>query len=288
MEYVTSLINSYFPEPHASLVNGIILGQKLQTTRTFYEQLKTVGLIHIVVLSGMNITMLSAFILQLIVPMLGRKIATICTIVSIIVFIYFVGIEPPIVRAAIMGILSLIGLLFGRKTLAIYTLILTAIICIIIWPDWLTSISFQLSFGATLGIILFGNVVPEENTRHPEVKPKDQEKSWMFRFAQHDKFTTMIKYLTDELRITFAAQLFTVPLIFIYFRQISFISPIANILVGWLIAPIMVIGIVVMVVGSLNWQLGFIISWLCYGMIQWIIWVVEWLAKIPYASVKIL
>ncbi len=265
MEHFTSVINSYMPEPHASLLNGIVLGVDLQTTYSFKDKLKDVGLIHIVVLSGMNVTLLSAVILQIIIPLFGRKAATIITIVSIILFIFFVGIDPPIVRAAIMGILSLIGLMFGRKTLALYTLFLTSVICIIIWPDWLTSISFQLSFSATLGIILFGNVIAEEETKN-----------------------NFINYLLDELRVSLAAQLFTAPIIFFYFRQISFISPIANILVSWTIAPIMIFGIIAMIVGSIHWQLGFVISWLCYGLITFIIFVVEWLSKIPFASIKIL
>ncbi len=265
MEFFTSIINSYMPEPHASLLNGIVLGVDLQTTYSFKDKLKDVGLIHIVVLSGMNITLLSAVILQIIIPLFGRKSATIITIVSIMLFILFVGIDPPIVRAAIMGILSLVGLMFGRKTLALYTLFLTSIICIIIWPEWLTSISFQLSFSATLGIILFGNVIVEEQNKN-----------------------TFINYLLDELRVSLSAQLFTAPIIFFYFRQISFISPVANILVSWTIAPIMIFGIIAMIVGSINWQLGFIISWLCYGLITFIIFVVEWLSLIPFASIKIL
>lgn len=265
MDHFTSLINTYLPEPHASLLNGIVLGIDLQTTYSFKDRLKEVGLIHIVVLSGMNITLLSAVILQIIIPLFGRKIATICTIVSIILFILFVGIDPPVVRAGIMGILSLIGLILGRKTLALYTLFLTSVICIMIWPEWLTSISFQLSFGATLGIILFGNVVSDN-------KPSN----------------TFKNYILDELRVSISAQLFTVPLIFWYFRQISFIAPLANILVSWTIAPIMIYGIIAMLLGSINWQLGFIVSWLSYGLIQYVVCVVEWLAMIPFASIKIL
>lgn len=265
MDHFTSLINTYLPEPHASLLNGIVLGVDLQTTYTFKEYLKNVGLIHIVVLSGMNITLLSAVILQTTVSWLGRKLATILTVVSICIFVWFVGIDPPVVRAAIMGMLALIGLLFGRKTIALYTLFLTSIICLVIWPEWLTSISFQLSFGATLGIILFGTVLPED-----------------------DKKNNHFNYLLEELRVSLAAQVFTAPLIFFYFRQISFISPLANILVSWTIAPIMIFGICAMLIGSINWQVGFAISWLCYGLIQYIIWVVEVLAKIPFSSIKIL
>ncbi|HRN70950.1 MAG TPA: ComEC/Rec2 family competence protein, partial [Candidatus Woesebacteria bacterium] len=166
---------------------------------------------------------------------------------------------------------------------------LTSIICLIIWPDWLTSISFQLSFGATLGIILFGNVVPEKHSSHPEVKPKDPDilKTGFFAYAQNDKIKAMTSYLVEELRVSLSAQLFTAPLIFFYFRQISLVSPLANILVSWTIAPIMILGIISMIASMLSWYLGFMISWLCYGLIQYIIWIVEWLAKIPLASIKL-
>ncbi|OGK49159.1 hypothetical protein A3A93_00130 [Candidatus Roizmanbacteria bacterium RIFCSPLOWO2_01_FULL_38_12] len=93
-------------------------------------------------------------------------------------------------------------------------------------------------------------------------------------------------YIKEELRISLAAQIFTVPIIFFYFRQISFVAPIANILVAWLIAPIMILGIITILVGSIWWQGGFVLSWLCYGLISIVVMVVETLAKIPYASLN--
>ena len=292
MENFTSLINSYLPEPHASLLNGILLGVKLDHVTThFYESLKTVGLIHIVVLSGMNITMLSAIVLNTIVPIVGRRYAMILTIFVIIGFIFFVGLEPPIVRATIMGILSLVGLLFGRKTIALYTLFLSSIILIIVFPEWLTSISFQLSFGATLGIILFGKLEKVEKNQESGIKNSisvipvktgiQKDRYWIPTFVG-----MTYDYIKEELRISLAAQIFTVPIIFFYFRQISFVAPIANILVAWLIAPIMILGIITILVGSIWWQGGFVLSWLCYGLISIVVMVVETLAKIPYASLN--
>ena len=292
MENFTSLINSYLPEPHASLLNGILLGVKLDHVTThFYESLKTVGLIHIVVLSGMNITMLSAIVLNTIVPIVGRRYAMILTIFVIIGFIFFVGLEPPIVRATIMGILSLVGLLFGRKTIALYTLFLSSIILIIVFPEWLTSISFQLSFGATLGIILFGKLEKVEKNQESGIKNSisvipvktgiQKDRYWIPTFVG-----MTYDYIKEELRISLAAQIFTVPIIFFYFRQISFVAPIANILVAWLIAPIMILSIITILVGSIWWQGGFVLSWLCYGLISIVVMVVETLAKIPYASLN--
>jgi len=283
METLTSLINSYFPEPHASLMNGILLGRPLFVTNTFYTQLKNVGLIHIVVLSGMNITLLTAIIMSTIVKYIGRKIASILTIVIIIAFVQFVGAEAPVVRAAIMGILSLIGLLYGRRTIALYLLFLSGLIMVILNYEWLTSISFQLSFSATLGIILFGSGGKNEEDAIPVKTGIQIKKRWIPDQVRDDLW----KYFMEELRISLAAQVFTLPIIFWYFRQISFISPIANILVAWLIAPLMILGILTIALGLVSWHLGFVISWLVYPLLEFIIWVVETLAKVPFGSVRI-
>lgn len=270
MDTLTGLINSYLPEPHASLLNGMVLGRKLFVTDTFYEQLKIVGLIHIVVLSGSNISMLSAIIMNLIVNKVGLRLSVVCTIAAISFFIWFVGAEPPVVRAGIMGVLSLSAGLFGRKTLAIYTLFLSSVIMIIINISWLTSISFQLSVAATLGIILFGNY---ESTASPTDKTARMH-IW--------------HYFYEELRISVAAQVFTLPIIFWYFRSISLVAPLANIFISWLVAPIMVLGLIIVIIGNIWWYAGFILAWVAYGMLQIIIWIVEILSRLPYAQIKII
>jgi len=264
-------------------MNGILLGRPLFVTNTFYTQLKNVGLIHIVVLSGMNITLLTAIIMSTIVKYIGRKIASILTIVIIIAFVQFVGAEAPVVRAAIMGILSLIGLLYGRRTIALYLLFLSGLIMVILNYEWLTSISFQLSFSATLGIILFGSGGKNEEDAIPVKTGIQIKKRWIPDQVRDDLW----KYFMEELRISLAAQVFTLPIIFWYFRQISFISPIANILVAWLIAPLMILGILTIALGLVSWHLGFVISWLVYPLLEFIIWVVETLAKVPFGSVRI-
>lgn len=294
MNLIVSLINSFFPEPHASLFNGILLGRDLFVTQAFYQHLKDVGLIHIVVLSGMNITLLSAIIINTLVKFISRFWTIIITIVIILFFVLFVGAEPPIIRAAIMGILSLIAILYGRQTMAIYTLFLSGVIMLLWHNEWLLSISFQLSFAATLGIILFGRI---EHNKIQNSKLKVQSGkspltaclagSLRIEAGGRAHYYLLATYLKEELRISLAAQVFTLPIIFWYFRTISLVSPLANVLVAWLIAPIMILGMIIMGCGFVSWKLGFLVSWLVYPLLSFIVLVVETLAKIPYASVKL-
>jgi len=250
----TSVINSYLPEPHASLLNGIIFGVNLRTTKEFYQQLKIVGLLHLVVLSGINITLLSSIISSS-TKFLSKLLSTLITILMIILFVIFVGPQAPIIRAAFMGLLTHVAIITGRKNYTLYALFLSLIFILVFWPDWLKTVSLQLSYGATLGIILFG-----------------QGKS--------------NNYILKNLRLTLAAQIFTVPIIFLYFKQISLISPLSNLLVVEIISPLMVFGFLTAFLGKINYFLGYIPSIICYGILSYLVWVIKMLVKIPFAYLK--
>lgn len=247
----TSVINSYLPEPHASLLNGIIFGINIKTTKEFYQQLKAVGLLHLVVLSGINITLLSSMISSS-TKFLSKQWSTLITILTIILFVIFVCPQAPIIRAAFMGILTHVAIITGRKNYTLYALFLSFLFILIFWPEWLKTVSLQLSYGATLGIIFFGQTTSKNN-------------------------------IIKNLRLTFASQIFTAPIIFIYFRQISIISPLSNLLVAETIPPLMVFGFLTAVLGKINYFLGLIPAYICYGLLSYLVWIIEALAKIPFA-----
>lgn len=256
----TSVINSYLPEPHASLLNGMLFGINLRTSKAFYEELKIVGLLHIVVLSGMNITLLGSILMN-VFSFIGKAKASLITILIIILFIIFVGAQAPIVRAGFMGILTLVAFLFGRKNFVIFALFLSAIFIFVFWPSWLKTISFQLSYGATLGIILFGQ------TR--EIQTENLAK----------KFTHAIM---RDIKLSLAAQIFTAPIIFFYFKQVSIISPISNLFISFLIGPLTLLGFITAILGKINYSLGLIPSYICYGLLSYMIFVIETLSKLTF------
>jgi len=263
-EIFTSVINNYLPEPHASLLNGMIFGINLHTSKAFYEQLKIVGLLHIVVLSGINITLLAA-IIALSTSFLGRLASSLITILTIILFIAFVGAKAPIVRAGFMGILTLVAFMYGRRKQAIYILFLSAVFILIFWPAWLKTISFHLSFAATLGIILFGQT--RENNSENNL----------------EKFIYWVK---KELRLSLSAQLFTAPIIFFYFKQVSLVAPLSNLLISFFIAPLMIFGLLTAFLGKINYSLGLIPSYICYGMLSYVVFVIDSLSKLPFVYFK--
>jgi len=221
------IINSSLPEPQASLLTGMIFGVKSTLPKYLYQDMITTGVVHITAISGSNISILMRLISEITITF-GRRISSLLTIIFIFCFVFFLGFEPTIIRAAIMGSMQLIAVYFGRQNWALLSLILAAGTMLIINPAWIGNLSFQLSFLATLGMILFGTIKKTQiNSWHQELK----------------------REVIINLRTTLSAQIFTVPLIFYYFRQISLISPITNLLISWTIGSIMILGIFLSLLG---------------------------------------
>lgn len=258
------IINSCLPEPHASLLNGILFGLRANFPKDFYAALITTGTIHIIALSGQNISILIRVISEMTITF-GRRISIIVTILMIVGFVLFVGTQPTIVRAALMGFFSLLAVFFGRKDWALLSLVLAAGIMLLIFPAWAFEISFQLSFFATLGIILFAGRTTLKQT------------NWKREIKQD---------FLLQLRTTLAAQLFTVPIILIYFQQVSLISPVTNVLIGWTITPIMILGFITALSGWLFLPLGQFVGLLVWVPLEYLVMVVNLTAEFPFAAIK--
>jgi len=268
----TDVINSYLPEPEASLLNGILFGISLKTSKIFFEQLRTVGLLHLVVLSGANISLLAGMVGQT-ARYVGKKTNILITVIVVVLFIVFVGCQAPVVRAGFMAVFTYVAIVFGKKRLMTVSLILSLLFIAVFWPQWLTSLSLLLSYGATLGIILF----------HREtVFRKNRSRSRLANFVGET-----LAGAKNEFRLSLSAQVFTAPIIFIAFRQISFISPVANVLVAWLVAPLMVFGFLAAIIGRISPVLGWLPAIICYGLLTYMVWIVRLLAGLPFASMNL-
>ncbi len=250
----TAVINQLLPEPHAGLLNGIIFGTKATLSRDFLQALITTGTLHIVALSGMNISILVGAMQGTLLRVASRRVTNLLTILLIAGFVWFVGPTPSVIRAAIMGSLVLFSVILGRQNWSILTYTLTCGLMLLMKPEWILDLSFQLSAAATLGIILFAG------------KPTG-------------------KFLVDDFRITLAAQVFTIPLILFTFERVSLIAPITNVLIGWTIPILTPLGMLVAVAGWIFLPLGQMFAWVAWVFLQYLIVVIKFTAKIPFASI---
>jgi competence protein ComEC len=285
VDLLASRINELLPEPHASLVIGMIFGIKSSMPREFYEALITTGTIHMIALSGMNVSIIIWLLFEGIGRYFRKWTRIGLTLGGIVGFVLLVGPGPTIMRASIMAILTIVAAMAGRKSIPLFSLFLASLIMILFNTAIITDISFQLSFFATLGIILFGQqkVLKEESLSFDNSRAK-QELVSEKQPVRHQSYIGNI--LKSDLRITLSAQVFTLPIIFWYFGRISLISPIANLAVAWLVPPIMYLGIGTIICSLIFRPLGYVLSLILWVPVTIFIQVITLFSKVPFASIN--
>lgn len=250
---LTAVLGRMLPEPHAGLLSGILFGTKASLSRDLADAFVTTGTIHMIALSGQNVSIVASFVAIALSPFFSKRIASLLTLLALFGYLSFVGPSASLVRAVIMGSLAMVGVLFGKRNLSLLSLVLAVGTMLVIKPSWITDVGFQLSVLATMGIILFGG----------------KEKH----------------VLLSELRITLAAQLLTIPVILVHFHRISLIAPLANIAIGFTMPFLMMLGWVAALSGWLWLPLGLLPAWAAWVLLAYVIRVVEFMARVPLASV---
>ncbi len=255
----TNRISTLVPEPQASLLFGILIGAKKTLPQSVVDDFIITGTSHVIAVSGFNITIIISS-LAFLAYVLGRRVHFWISILFIFSFVVITGASASVVRAAVMGVLCLYALRIGRQYAMLGALFFSAFVMLVINPKILNAdIGFQLSFAATLGIIL----------TVPLVKVADKESSW---FGVRDTLIT-----------TLAAIFATLPLLMVYFGIVSLVSPIVNILIlPFLVPYTMLIGFLIVLpfVGS-----GF--AFVANALLQCMLFIVHVFAHLPHASVQI-
>jgi competence protein ComEC len=261
----TATINSLMHEPYASLLNGILFGVKSSLPVDLYQSLLNTGVVHIVALSGMNISILISLSNRLFLGF-GKKISIFLSLILIILFIIMTGASPSIVRAGVMGGISLAAVLFGRQYYGLLSLVLTSILMLFYDISLIKNVSFQLSVLATFGIILANSKVECQ--------------------TKNNLLGQFIFYVKENFRLTLYAQIFTLPLILWHFGRISLVAPFANLAIEWVIQPVMVFGFLTVFLGSIFLPLGIIPSYIVWMLLSYLIFIIRIFANLPFASIS--
>lgn len=253
-EKVLSIYSAALPEPHNGLLSGIVLGTKSSLDASFNEKLRDTGTIHIVVASGTNISIFAGIILFILINLVkaNRRLAIAGAFIFIWAYIFFIGFQPPIVRAGIMASIVFVAGILGREGDSLRALFIAAAIMLLFVPSWLFDLGFQLSFLATLGIILLGK-----------------------RFSQIGERIKRIPVLVREtLAMTLAAQVAVLPLIIYKFGSFPLISPLVNLLVVPIVPFIMVLGFILGIIGLIS-PISQILGWIIFIPLEYFVRVIN-------------
>ena len=140
--------------PKGMLVSSMVLGRRaVSLPYELQEEFLRAGLAHFLAASGFHVSLLLGFIL-VITKRFRASISLIIGLGILLLYVGLTGLQPSILRASLMGIAGLIGLVTDRKVGAVKSLLMIATILLLINPLWIIDLGFQFSFLATLGLIV--------------------------------------------------------------------------------------------------------------------------------------
>ncbi len=262
---IVGVIEKSLPRQQAGLLNGVLIGYREGLTKEVQAAFSDAGLTHIMAVSGANVAFLVLPLLFIFKKLRVRQnISCIFIIAFLILFIYITGFEPSVLRAVVMGIIMLLGKMLMREGDVYTTISFAAILLLLCSPYMLFNIGFQLSFAATLSLVLM---------------------------YKRMKSLLSFKYLpgavADVLAATISAQLGVLPITLYYFNKLSVISLLSNLLVVPLMEVITILGTVMAVLGQLSIVFSQIIGYVNCVLLSFVLYVTGISASLPFATIRV-
>jgi len=228
-----------FSPESSALAQALVLGNREQVPKKIISLFKEAGVLHVLAASGLHVGILASVPLILLgIFRVNRKTMVLLTLPVLCAYLYLTDMPVSLKRACMMYAIFALQYLFSLHKNIINTLFLTAVVILTLWPEELFSLGFQLSFGATLGIILL----------------HERYKKSLSVLPVHD-------YLRSGLAVTLAAQVFAIPLILVWLKEITAISILSNIVIIPLITAQFILFLASLTIYPCLPQVSFLIAW---------------------------
>lgn len=249
-------IQDNFLPPHSLILEGIILGNNKNMTQDLRDKLNAAGLRFLTAISGVHVIILSAILVSFLMFLqLGRIQAGSLSMILIWLYVALTGFTASGIRAAIMGSIFILAGVLGRQNTSSRIIVLAAALMLLQNPLLLIyDVGFQLSFFACLGIIY--------------LKPS-------LNYLIEIIFKGHFKELSDIMAVTFAAQIFTLPIMIYNFGTLSLAAPITSLLILPVMPWILSFGFLFSIFAAISKFLGWIFFVPCWILISYFLKVMD-------------
>ncbi len=255
------------PPPLSGIAQGMITGRRDGIDPALRNDLNETSLSHLIVISGSNLTLLTAIVMAASAWLVGRRPAAMLAIFAALSYGVLIGPDPPVQRAMWMAIVFAAAHLLGRGSSALYAVAASAGILVGLEPHILLDLSFQLTLAGTLGIVLLMPVLSQ-------------------RFLSGEQGAAAS--IRDAALVTFVAGLATMPLIILHFERAALIGLPANVLVTPLFSWMLLGSAATALIGLVSETTAVALAWpLAWLPLRWLTLVTEQAAQAPGAGVPI-
>ncbi len=268
---ITQLIDNAFPADTLGFARALLLGDSTCLDYETDTAFKLSGIRHVIAVSGLHVSILIA----LVYIFSGRRriLTALLGLPVLFAFAAVAGFTPSVVRACIMQGLMILALLFDKEYDSPTALAFAVLVMLCLNPMTITSVSFQLSVGCIVGILLFYHRI---RNRLIMRMGKPTGKSLKAK---------MLRWIASSASITLSTMITTTPLSAYYFGTVSLVGLLTNLLTLWVISFIFYGIILACVVGVIWLPAAKLIAWLISWPVRFVLFTAKLLAGLPYSAV---
>ncbi len=261
-------LDQIYEENTNAFLKGILLGDSSMLDDEIKESFKQSSMSHVLAISGMHVSYV-IFGVQVILDKFinSRKLKNYLILVILAFFVIITGGAPSCLRACIMSGMLFISQNFYRKNNVYASIVFTFIMLLFMNPYHIFAVGMWLSFGGTLGIILFHQFLK----RFIECK-----------FKLKSKF---IKAFMEVFLVSFAAQILIVPIMIYCFNTISLTFFVSNLLIYFLVGPMLGLGYISLIVGMFFLPIGKVIAILEDFFVMILFKIAEFCSRLPFSKI---
>ncbi|TCO80064.1 DNA internalization-related competence protein ComEC/Rec2 [Marinisporobacter balticus] len=250
------------PKKEANILVGILLGDKDGLDIDIYTTFKKVGIAHILAVSGLHVGILY-MVLNKLLKGVSQDIRTMTILVILFFYVMITGCAPSVLRAALMASVLICAPMLNRRYDSLSAIFMIAFILLLINPIYFIHIGFQLSFVATLSIILF------------------YKKILM-------KITCMPEFLRQIFAVSMAAQIGIIPIVAYYFNYISLGALVINIPIVMLVSLIVPLGLFMIFSSFISLSFASILGQIIFCLIKMLVVLSKITEAISFSNIEVI
>ena len=270
---LANMTTKLFPDDIAPFMRALVSGKQdaLSNDAALSSSLSAAGITHIVSISGMHIAFLMGFLSTF---LKNKRLFAIFATPVLLIFMAMTGFTPSVTRAGIMQLFLICAPLIKRERDGITSLSASLLLLLILNPYSCASVGLQLSFAATLGMLLFTGRI-----NYVLVNSIGETKLFSNRILE-----AVARFVISGFAATMGATVLTVPLTAIYFNQVSIISPLSNLLILWAVSLAFPLGVLACLFGFIFLPVGTVVAFPATLAARYITRCASFLSSIPFSS----
>lgn len=264
-KYIRDTINGALTDEEGNLLLAILLGDKDKLSEDIQESFKTSNLSHMLAVSGAHVSYIIlglTYVLQN--SIIGKKNGKIVCIIFLLAFMAITNFTPSVTRACIMAILTLFSSIIYRKSDVYTNISVAALITLIFNPYSLLDLGFQLSYGGTIGIIIFIKRIQEKKSN-----------------------SKVINYIKQMALVSIYANIIIIPIMMYHFNTVSFTFIISNIMASPILGIIVITGFLFIIASITVKPLTRLIAIFIKPILNILIKISQICSKLPFSNILV-